>query len=463
MIKAYKTMVRSKRKSKRIDILIQILFMYIISRDLLVTTHMSVYFFPIIGTLQFRVCTLMILLILVFRNNPFASKAFRSAMVWVCVIVGSLVLFLMVESVLVLFGEGNPHRMIKMFFEMTFILTALLSTYLYATSKFNQEGAIRFILQPYCYLCIYVSITGLLSWILVSFDIVNPASWHIPAEMLPRNMTPDAMGSYYTFPYFLGLVRRTVGSFLGFDLARACGLFHEPNYAFFFVAPAIFLLPLVFRGPELKAKLIWFRAIMVAFLLVVHAVAGMIALVFTMALMVAKYLTVRKAYGKKFLVFIGLILLGLLSVYSYQYEQGTISKKLGGFNYMIVNSFGLVNSDSLIEPGIIALKRGDAGEDAIHFKPRSLISSLFQLLHITLVLGLALFMLLFWRGNWYLAGAMIVCVISSFKNSIPLEFSGIYIYQLFVFSLLFNMFMKRHRFRKPRNTILAVRENNEPS
>jgi hypothetical protein len=111
-----------------------------------------------------------------------------------------------------------------------------------------NEKKIYYSIKCYVYLAIIFSFCGLISWILISFDITaigdNPYNLFIATDG-KFGRDSDILNSY-EYPYGLGLVLTGGHNFYfgDFYFYRASGWAHEPTTATLFVVPAMIILTL---------------------------------------------------------------------------------------------------------------------------------------------------------------------------------------------------------------------------
>ena len=422
----------------------QIILLYIVSQDLLAASTMISYYIPFIGTIYFRTVLVAILLVMVsdrIRNKSFKPK---SSIMWISILVGSLFLFLSVESLLMIINGGNSSRMTKYTIGFLMKIITILIVWFYANARFkNKKEVLRFILKPYCYFSIYVAFTGLLAWILAVFNLIEPSSWQLPADMLSRDYQQDySYGTIYSFPYYLGLV--TTGreiDLLGLPVFRATGLFHEGTYAAFFVLPAFFYIPFLFEGSGSKLKWRLSNILILLFAVATYSSAGILAFSISLSVGIINYLQMSKFNIKSFLVIIGLVILASFVMLLFTYESGTFYRKFLLFPFYIENSMGIIDSNSLFGDGFFAIKHDFDGL-ARFYVPRAILSTLFQAIHIFIVLTLLLKMLFSRNHHKFLCISMLYTFIHSFKVLLFLQFTGLYMFQLFIFALILSLSSK---------------------
>jgi len=412
-------------------------------RDIFAVGSMISYYNTIIGTIYFRAALIVILIIIV--NNKIKGNWIDIGFFikWISIVVGSLFFFLFTESILMIISGWNSHRMIVLIFDFIFILIPILIVLSYAQARFkNKKEVLLFILKPYCYFSIYIAFTGLLAWIIVVFNLVDLSSWHLPAEMLPRNVSKDNYGTLYAFPYYLGLVMAgREATFLGFPVFRAAGLFHEPTYAAFFVLPSFFYLPFVFKESASKLTLKLSMATIILFAVVSYSAAGIIVFSITLCLSIFEYLSRNKFDIKYIIITTLMFVVGSFVVFLAVDESGTFAKKLKDINFYTYNSIGLVDSNSLFKDSFFSIKH-DYFDGAYAVLPRALLSTFSQLIHIIIVLTLLIGLFFSRKYYRYVVISMIYTLMHSFKNLLFFEFTGLYIYQLVIFAIILSLSSK---------------------
>lgn len=418
----------SRAKTGFAGILVQVLLLYIISRNLIVTTTASAFFFPVTGTVQFRCAILLLLLCVVFGSGK--TKSWKSLSPWGGAIVGSYLFVLLIEAILVICGYENPKQMFVMFIDTGIVMVALVMAYVYASNRLQPRDALRFMLQPYCYLSIYIAAAGLAAWSLVFFNIVEPSDWYLPAGMLKKDPFSN-IGHAYTMPYYLGIVLHGLGGgvFLGLNFKRACGLFYEPHIAAFFVTPTLFLLPFVFKERASKWKVRLTYVLLCAFLFVTHSVSSMAVLACIGVMFIGKTLMFDRSINRKIFV---LFLFSLLIIFSWQAvnSPGTINSKLiPGMKWCCTNYLGVDFADALFGHEILTGREGEFGE------PMPISLFLVLLLHRAIIIVLGIKVFFSGRQWWYAGGAALYLVGHSIKGYMAF-LSGVYLYVIFIFAII---------------------------
>ena len=134
------------------------------------------------------------------------------------------------------------------------IVVIVINFYAHITSADNLLSALY---KPYVYLCVYMSLTGILSWLVIDLGMVSPGSWHLPLrfQKLDDLQLLEGRSYLYSMPFRLGLVlyNRSV-EFGGFEFSRISGLAREPHLASLFIAPSIFIIPKLFANERLLRR-----------------------------------------------------------------------------------------------------------------------------------------------------------------------------------------------------------------
>jgi len=105
----------------------------------------------------------------------------------------------------------------------------------------GYEGGLKYILRPYVYLSLYISITGIIAWILLTFDIIQLENCLYDMNMITEVSTPNKY--LFAFPFKLNFAEICIGSkLLSYQLFRMSGLSMEPHQAGLFIAPSLFII-----------------------------------------------------------------------------------------------------------------------------------------------------------------------------------------------------------------------------
>lgn len=411
-----------------IGIIIQILMLYIISRNLVVTSTFSTWYFPVTGTVQFRYGILLFLITVLLGSGRtwFWSRLRpRGAL-----ILASYAFVLVAAETVGLVGGQGAKRSIIIFLDAGLVMATLCATYIYATNRFEREDAIRFMLKPYCYFSIYIAATGLAAGLLVFFKIVDPSDWWLPAGMMKHDPTANT-GHAYTMPYYLGIILYGKGGGVvgAFSFKRICGLFYEPHICAFFVTPTLFLLPLVFKNGTPKWKIRSTYLLLVSFLFFVHSVANIVILtVIFVSVCIRKLLLDRAGTNKLFLVVLAAALVFVL--WRGMNEPGTMqSKAMPAMKRVVMEHVGIEFADIVFGRDVRVPSRVSFGEGI----PMSLLLAL--LFHRAIMVGFAIKLFFSRRQLWFMGGGALYLVGHSMK-AYMIFLSGLYLYGIFMFAII---------------------------
>jgi len=161
------------------------------------------------------------------------------------------VLFAMLNSIV----AGTGYRKFGRIFGVFFLLVILLSlTWAYKSRKVGPEKALKYILRPYVYLSLYISITGILIWFLLTFGLIRASNWLFTLTEATKGIR--LRESLYAFPFMLNLAEVNPGStFFGYPLFRMCGFFEEPHQAGLFIMPCLFIIQYLYSDLSKKRQI----------------------------------------------------------------------------------------------------------------------------------------------------------------------------------------------------------------
>ena len=414
-------------------VLVQVLLIYLVTRDRLVTSAFLTHVVPIAGSVQFRAAIALLLAWIAIGTRGLGpnSSAFGP---WGWIVLGSFALFVMAEGVVTITAGGLPKGMVIVLIDTSIVLFALAVAYLFAARTMKTPDVLRFLLRPYCYLAIIVAVIGLAAWMLLYFGVVDPLDWRVPRGVLKKDALSPT-GEYYTMPYYTSLILYdTAGAvFFGVDFKRASGLFQEPNQVAFFVTPALFLLPLVIGGRANGWKLWAIYSVLFAFLFVTHSVANLIVLTVVGLIVLGKIAFTHPSAWVRPIALFSLLLLVVVAWVALN-TPGTIRSKfeqqgLGYFETVLTK----LEESSLLDSGVLAPpKETIRHEDT----PRQGLLSLFAFMfHVGVLVVLGLRMLLSRSPHWYLGGALVYMALHLIKGPGQFGASGFHLYMLFVTAL----------------------------
>ena len=415
-----------------VGITVQIVMMYIITRDLLMTSSFLNYYIPLSGTVQARLGVALLIAWIAWSSRGFGPGfgAFRS---WGWVILGSFALMFLVEGMLTITAGTNAKRIVVEGVNIVIFLFIVSIAYLFALRGRTPIQALRFLVQPYVYLSVIVSLLGLTAWALVHTGLVDPADWYLPDQFAVGRLSSTELSGYYSSPFYIsGILNESSGFLLGFNFNRASSLFEEPSIAAFFVTPAIFLMPLVFITRSSRRKLLLGILAIFAFLLVASSTTNIVLMVILALLILFKLMVTHPRIKQRILATLGIIIVGLLAGLMFLQVGGIATEiRVIGSSY----ADGLRQSleiGSWLGPGIL---QGMATDDPRGVTPRGLLSWIVVLFHILILAGLGIRMILSRNSRWYIGGALLYVAGHSMKSFGHTATSGYYVYMLMILAL----------------------------
>lgn len=334
------------------------------------------------------------------------SVSFESLMPYALLIIGPYLAFILAEALSASL-TGNAIFTVRGLFQlMVCLFPALAAMFLVGGGGTDVKQGLRFLLRPYVYFCLFIAITGLIIWLLVYFQIVNPANWPPKwlSAKLARKSFADAGGKLYSMPLYIGLLMRN-------DLLaipRLSGLSFEPHVAALFVTPALFAIQFVFHKSNIMVKSV-LCTLLVVFLLLVFAVSNIVILFIMMTLIFIKSLLFRKIKNSLMLLVSFVLLLSFGGLAMQSRHALFIEKKYHSRSaYDAIDFYEeLADASSLLGDGILSdqesesYKKGSIGfVNAILFSLQFIIISLVGLMLFfsereTASLGLSLLYLTF--------------------------------------------------------------------
>ena len=272
-------------------ILVQVLLIYLVTRDLLVTSIFAHYFVPLLGTVHFRAAVTMLLALVAYSTGGF-GPGFSGFGIWGWLVPGSFVILLVVQGVTAITGDGSSKSIVIDMVDFGMIMFAVGVAYLFALRGRRTEDVLRFLLRPYCYLAVFIAAGGLLAWLLVAVGVTSLEDWRLPQDMMKKDVAAVS-GYFYSMPYYLSLIlTESAGRFLGLEFPRASGLFQEPHVAAFFVTPALFFMSLVIDPRKNRWLLGAIYLVILAFLFSVHSATNLL-LMFVLGMLILGRITLR--------------------------------------------------------------------------------------------------------------------------------------------------------------------------
>ena len=413
-------------------IVVQVLMMYIVTRDLLVTSSFLNYYAPILGSIQARMAVALLIGWIALSTRGFGSGfgAFRN---WGWFVLGPFGLIVLVEGMVTITVGTNSKPIVVIVINMVIFLISVGSAYLFAIRGRTPTQALNFLILPYLYMSITISVLGLAAWLLVHVGWVDPAEWYLPDQFSFGRLADDVLVGYYSSPFYLsGILNQSNGQLLNFSFSRAAGLFEEPALAAFFVTPAIFLMPLIFRRqssqwlPQIGILVIF------AFLLVVNSTTNFFVMAVIVSLVLSRITLTNSQFRPRVLAALTLVVLGVMAWFTFANIGGVGSEfREAGTNYA-ANWSRSLEEGSLLGPGILGPAHTEKiGETA----PRGILSWAAILFHIGIVGALGFRMILSRSTHWYIGAAMIYLAGHSMKSFGHTGTTGYYLYMLVVLTL----------------------------
>ena len=413
-------------------IVIQVLMMYIVTRDLLMTSSFLNYYAPILGSIQARMAVALLIGWIALSTRGFGSGfgAFRH---WGWFVLGPFGLMVLVEGLVTITAGTDSKPILVVGINLLIFLFSVGSAYLFAIRGRTLTQALAFLIQPFLYLCITVSVLGLAAWLLVHAGGVDPADWYLPDQFAAGRLTNDAQIGYYSSPFYLsGILNQSNGQLLNFSFHRATGLFEEPALAAFFVSPAIFLMPLMFRN---RSSRWWLRLgilVIIGFLLVVNSKTNFLVMSITCSIILSRLMFSHPRVRPRVLATLGLLVLSALIWSTFIQNNGIGSEFLSiGLEYVSDLSLSL-SQGSFLGPGVFEPARLEIVGEII---PRGLLSWFAVISHISILVVLGIYMTFSSSTKWYIGGALIYLAGHSIKSFGHTATSGYYLYILFVLAL----------------------------
>jgi len=427
-------------------IVVQVLMMYIIMRDLLMTTPYLNYYVPISGSVQARMAVALLIgwIALSTRGLGPGFGAFRN---WGWIILGSFGLMFLVEGMVTITAGTNSKPMVVGGINLAIFLFSVGSAYLFALRGRTPTHALKFLLQPYIYLTIIVAVLGLTAWLLVHAFGVNPADWYLPERFSAGRVSDSPLVAYYSSPFNLsGILNQSNGQLLNFSFNRATGLFEEPAVAAFFVAPAIFLTPLLF---EKRSSRWWLRLwilVLVGFLLIVNSKTNFLVMSITGSVMLLRIIFFHPRVRSRFLAAVALVLLSVFAWSIFIGDSGVGSEFRSVRAAYVDDLTSSLQRGTFLGPGVFEPARATNNDEPT---PRGLLSWFAVLLHVAILGGLGMRVVLSHRQDWYFAGALIYLAGHSMKSFGHTASTGYYLYMIVVLSLTLACYWS---IRRPENT-----------
>jgi hypothetical protein len=394
-------------------IVVQVLMMYIVTRDLLMTSSFLNYYAPILGSIQARMAVALLIGWIALSTRGFGSGfgAFRH---WGWVVLGPFGLMVLVEGMVTITAGTNSKPIVVVGINLLIFLFSVGSAYLFAIRGRTPTQALRFLIQPYLYLSITVSVLGLAAWLLVHVGGVDPADWYLPDQFASGRLADGALLGYYSSPFYLsGILNQSNGQLLNFSFNRASGLFEEPSLAAFFVTPAIFLMPLIFRN---RSSRWWLRLgilVIIGFLLVVNSKTNLFVMAIIGGLVLSRLALSHPRARPRMLAALALVALSILTWSTFVQNSGVRSEFRSVGSAYVDNLSRSLEHGTILGPGIFQpTQSGYIGTPI----PRGLLSWFAVLFHVGILGALGIRMVFANSINWYLGGALIYLAGHSMKS-----------------------------------------------
>jgi hypothetical protein len=327
----------------------------------------------------------------------------------------------------------NSKPIVVLGINTAIFLFSVGSAYLFAIRGKTPTQALRFLIRPYLYLSIIVAFLGLTTWLLVHTGGVDPADWYLQDQFAFGRVSDSVQVSYYSTPFYLsGILNQSGGQLLNFNFNRASGLFEEPALAAFFVAPAIFLMPLIFGN---RSSRWWLRLgilLIIGFLLVVNSKTNFLVMTFTCSIILSKLMLSHPRVRPRVLATLGLVGLGALVWSTFIQNNGIGSEFLSlGSDYVDQLSRSL-SRGTFFGPGVFQPAQLELiGEST----PRGLLSWFAVIFHLGLLGALGIYLIFSNSTKWYIGGALIYLAGHSMKSFGHTSTTGYYLYILVVLTL----------------------------
>jgi len=339
----------------------------------------------------------------------------------------------LIEGLITITGGGNSKRIVVEGINILIFVSSVSVAYLFAIRGKTPAQALKFLLQPYVYLVLIIAVLGLTAWSLVHTGLVDPADWHMPDQFTFGRQSDTASSDYYWSPFYLsGIMSQSSGQLLGFSFHRASGLFEEPALAAFFIAPAIFLMPLVVSNRSSRWKLRLGIATVIAFLLVVNSTTNIFIMTTIGFLILARVILSHPRVKARMQAALTLLVIGPLAWLIIAQLVGTYSEfRLVGASQINAIQQSL-DHGKIFGPGILEPIRPGNPRGVVH---RGLLSWFVVLFHISVVSIVGIRMLFSRSSKWYLGGAILYIAGHSMKSFGHTATSGYYVYILVVLAL----------------------------
>ena len=409
--------------------LVPLFLLFLVTRDQLISSTLLAHVVPIVGGVPFRTAIALLLAWIAIGQRGLGPN-FSAFGRWGWIVLGSFGVLLLVEGIVTIASNSAPPKQhIIILINSSIVLFALGVAYLFAARRLQPREVLEFLLRPYCYLTVAIAVLGLAAWMLVFFNLVDPHEWRMPTGVLKKDASAPR-GEYYTAPLYLSLVLyNTAGAVVfGIDFKRASGLFQEPHQAAFFVTPALFLMPLVFKSGKNRWKLYISCLLLSAFLFVTYSVANLVLLTVIGSILLGKVTFTHPSAAVRPLALFSLSVL-MVFVWLAVSTPGTIRSKV------VFQVPGYIESTlwTLQEAPFVALSDlvGEQSEGG----SATVMSTLVVMLHLGTLAVVGLWMMLARNAPWYIGAAITYVALHPLKSFWYFGTSGIYLYLLFVIAL----------------------------
>jgi hypothetical protein len=307
---------------------------------------------------------------LIWLNHPMkvSGRIWNRVLIFAAILGGFYVALVLAESVNTMSSGSAPLIVRSTFFRILTIVPAMLTIFIASGGGIDVVRGLRSLLRPYVILCLVIAIGGILAWALVQYDIVPWEDWLVPQE-LSAKLDRKGGANLYSLPYYLGLVLVGASDIDIIGTFRISGWSAEPHTAALFVTPALFAIPLVFKGKRwisiLACSLIIvfdFLAFSVTNLLALGAIGGFVLLRWVIVGKRLHNLHISMAFislvGLAALIFGGSILQsGRVEFIRYKSFDSISADAVEGVHQTIANT------NSVLGKGIFSDNDNDLGEE----------------------------------------------------------------------------------------------------
>jgi len=119
------------------------------------------------------------------------------------------------------------------------------------------EEGLKYLLYPYIYFSLFISITGIVIWFLLTFGFINPLSHAAVLSEITGSRFPRT--HIYSFPFKLNIAEFQSGyKFLSYPIIRMSGFSQESHEAGLFVTPVLFCIHYSYINSPRKKQIFCF-------------------------------------------------------------------------------------------------------------------------------------------------------------------------------------------------------------